>query len=187
MEASGAATSARRRATQGRREHAEGERRVKPRTVAGLLVALLVVVLASFVSVLNRDLLVQPFRLSEQWSVPVWAVLLVVFLVGFLPVALRLALQGARRDLDEREKRRELREAESLDHSFRRALDLHADDQLVRAARELEVVLESVPTTIRPCCSTATACGSSAETRRRSSLTRRRPPLRRAVSRRSTS
>lgn len=118
---------------------------MKPRTVASLLVALLVVVLACFVSVLNRDLLVQPFRLSERWSVPVWAVLLAVFLAGFLPVALRLALQGARRDLDERERRRELRETESLDHSFRRALDLVADDQLVRAARELEVVLGERP------------------------------------------
>jgi tetratricopeptide (TPR) repeat protein len=118
---------------------------VKPRTVASLLAALLVVVLASFVSVLNRDLLVQPFRLADGWSVPVWAVLLVVFLAGFLPVALRLALQGARRDLEDREKRRVLREAESLEHSYRRALDLYADDQLARAARELEVVLGERP------------------------------------------
>jgi tetratricopeptide (TPR) repeat protein len=118
---------------------------VKPRTVAGLLSALLVVVLASFVSVLNRDLLVEPFHVTDRWSVPLWSVLLLVFLAGFLPVAVRLALQGARRDLDEREKRREQRESESLEHSFRRALDLRADGQIARATRELEVVLAERP------------------------------------------
>ncbi|HUP23065.1 MAG TPA: tetratricopeptide repeat protein [Thermoanaerobaculia bacterium] len=118
---------------------------MKPKTVAGLLVALLVVVVVSFVSVLNRDLLAQPFALTGRWNVPLWSVLLAVFLAGFLPIALRLALHGARRDLEEREKRRETREAESLEHSFRRALDLHADGQVVRATRELEVVLDERP------------------------------------------
>lgn len=118
---------------------------MKPRTVAVVLAALAAVVLASFLSILNRDLLLQPFWLTTGLSVPMFVALLAVFLAGFVPVTSRLVLDSVRRDLDERRTRRDLRQAESLEHSFRRAHDLLADGQLIKATKELAIVLDEKP------------------------------------------
>ena len=118
---------------------------MRPRTFAILLAALFVTILVAFLSVLNRELLVQPFWLTgvpgSGWNVPLFLVLLAVFLSGFLPVVVRMLVETVRRDLAERRARRESRAAESLDQTYRRAVDLLEDGQLARAVRELEVVL----------------------------------------------
>jgi predicted Zn-dependent protease len=122
---------------------------VRPRTFAILLAALLVTIVVAFLSVLNRELLVQPFWLTgvpgSGWNVPLFVVLLAVFLSGFLPVVIRMLVETVRRDLAERRARRESRAAESLDQTYRRAVDLLEDGQPTRAIRELEVVLATRP------------------------------------------
>ena len=116
------------------------------RTYIGILLGVLVVVAASFWTNLNRDLLLQQsFRLTPSLSVPVYAALLGVFLVGFLPSVTVLLLASFRRDLAERRRRRRTREAESLDQRVRRAIDHFADGQWSKAAAELEVVLTERP------------------------------------------
>jgi predicted Zn-dependent protease len=122
---------------------------VKPRTFVNLLGALLVTVVVSYLSVLNRDLLVQPLWLTgvpgAGWNVPLFVILLALFLSGFLPVVSRMLVETVRRDLAERRARRESRAEESLDQTYRRAVDLLEDGQVSRAARELEVVLAARP------------------------------------------
>jgi predicted Zn-dependent protease len=92
---------------------------------------------------------VQPFWLTgvpgAGWNVPLFVVLLALFLSGFLPVVSRMLIETVRRDLAERRARRESRAEESLDQTFRRAVDLLEDGQISRGARELEVVLASRP------------------------------------------
>lgn len=118
---------------------------MRPRTFVILLAALFVTIVVAFLSVLNRELLVQPFWLSgtpgSGWNVPLFLVVLAVFLSGFLPVVVRMLVETVRRDLAERRARRESRAAESLDQTYRRVVDLLADGQLTKAVRELEVVL----------------------------------------------
>lgn len=122
---------------------------MKPRTLALLLAALVVTIAVAYLSVLNRDLLVQPFWLTgvpgSGWNVPLFLVVLAVFLSGFLPVVVRMMVETVRRDLTERRARRESRAQESLDQTFRRAVDLIEDGQPTRAIRELEVVLAARP------------------------------------------
>ncbi|HVS16057.1 MAG TPA: tetratricopeptide repeat protein [Thermoanaerobaculia bacterium] len=137
---------------------------MKPRTLFILLGALLVTVVVSFLSVLNRDLLVQPFWLSgvpgAGWNVPLFVVMLALFLSGFLPVVSRMLFENVRRDLAERRARRESRAEESLDQTYRRAVDLLEDGQVSRAARELEVVLAARPDDF----SALLACGGALRT-----------------------
>lgn len=118
---------------------------MRVRTYIGVLLAFLVVVATSFLTHHNRDTLQQPFRLGPERTVPFYAVLIVVFLAGFLPTVTLLLVQTLKRDLATRRDRRASRQAESLDASFRRAIDCQADGQWARAAAELEVVLAERP------------------------------------------
>jgi tetratricopeptide (TPR) repeat protein len=113
--------------------------------LAGLLAGLVFVVLISTLSVINRELLVQPFFFTRQVSVPLFVVLLAVFLSGFLPVVIRMTVATLLGELAARRERRETRQAESLEQTFRRAVDLEVDGQLLAASRELEVVLAVHP------------------------------------------
>lgn len=111
------------------------------RTFLAILLALLVVVSASHLTHQNSDLLVRGFRITPSVEVPLYAVLLTVFLLGFLPPVGVLLIQTLRRDLARRRDRRAQREARSLEGAFRRAADLQADGQWGKAAAELEVLL----------------------------------------------
>lgn len=115
------------------------------RTYLGILLGVLVVVAASFWTTLNRELLERSFHLTPGTSVPVYVILLAVFLAGFLPSVTVLLVQSLQRDLNERRQRRRTREAESLDQRQRRAFDHHADGQWAKAAAELDVVLTERP------------------------------------------
>ncbi len=119
---------------------------MQTRTYLGILVAVLVVVYASFLTPLNFELLVeQQFLLNSQTSIPVWAALLVVFLAGLVPGAAFLAIRSLQRDLSRRHKRRLHREEETSGQRYRRAIDFHVDGQWRKAAAELEVLLTDRP------------------------------------------
>ena len=115
------------------------------RTFVGILVALLVVVSVSFLSHLNVDLLGERFAISSERSVPLYGVVLAVFLLGFLPVVSVLLVKTLRGDLALRRERRLSREAKSRGSSFRRALDFQSDGQWSRAASELSALLAEQP------------------------------------------
>lgn len=118
---------------------------MQARTYLGILLGGLVVVVASFLTTLNRELLDEHFHLTAETSVPVFVALLGVFLAGFLPTVTVLFVRTLKRDLRERRERRRTREAESLEQRLRRAYDYHADGQWPKAAAELEVVLTDRP------------------------------------------
>lgn len=119
---------------------------MQTRTYIGILVAVAVVVYASFLTPLNFELLVeQQFLLNSDTSIPVWAALLTVFLAGLVPGAALLAIRSLQRDLSRRRKRRQHREVESVEQRYRRAVDFHVDGQWRKAAAELEVLLTDRP------------------------------------------
>lgn len=115
------------------------------RTVVGILFALAAVVLVSFLTHHNKELLTQHFAVGEWASVSVATVLVVVFLLGLLPPVTVLVLQHLKQELAERRARRMSREEESRHGSFRRALDFKTDGQWGKAATELEAVLADKP------------------------------------------
>ncbi len=118
---------------------------MRVRTFVGILFALAVVVAASYATHQNIELLRQPFRLTAERAVPLWGILVTVFLAGFLPVVTVLLIETLKRDLAQRRDRRLSREARSLRGSFRRAVDLQVDGQWGRALVELERVLADQP------------------------------------------
>lgn len=120
------------------------------RTYLGLLLALGAIFLASYLTHQNQQLIHEPFRLATETTVPLWTVLLGVFLLGLLPTMTVLLVGSVRRDLALRDERRKSREAESIQASFRRAVDYQADGQWARAASELEVVLAARPKDFSP-------------------------------------
>jgi tetratricopeptide (TPR) repeat protein len=115
------------------------------RSFFGFLLALAVVVLASYLTHHNRELFGQRFAVGQRGSISVASAFVLVFLAGFLPAAITLVVDTLRLDLDRRRRRRATREAESLDASFRRAVDAQADGQWVKAAAELESFLAGRP------------------------------------------
>ena len=115
------------------------------RTFLSILLGVLLVVLVSFLTQLNHDLLVQPFEISTGLSIPLYAALLAVFLAGLLPPATALLISSLKRDLRTRRERRRSREIDSLDHRFRRATDFHLDGQLSKAAALLDELLTERP------------------------------------------
>jgi predicted Zn-dependent protease len=118
---------------------------VRIRSFFGLLFAVAVVFAASYLVKLNAPLLEEPFRLGTDTSVTVWWAFLAIFLAGFLPIAAMLVADTLRLELTQRRGRREQREEESLDATYRRAVDLQVDGQLGRAAAELEAFLAARP------------------------------------------
>lgn len=115
------------------------------RTYLGILLGVLLVVYVSFLTPLNFDLLVQPFELTSELSIPLYAALLVIFLAGLLPPVTALLVSSLKRDLWQRKERRRSREIESLDHRFRRATDFHFDGHLSKAAALLDELLTERP------------------------------------------
>ncbi|MEJ2084263.1 MAG: tetratricopeptide repeat protein [Acidobacteriota bacterium] len=115
------------------------------RTFIGILVALSTIVAVAYLTNQNIDLLGLPFKLAGELHVPLYAALLTVFLLGFLPVVILLLVQTLKQDLSRRRQRRFERESQSWQMSFRRAVDLQADGQWLRAADELERVLADQP------------------------------------------
>ncbi len=118
---------------------------MRVRTFVGILTALAIVVTVSYLTHQNIELLQQPFSLSAERIVPVYVVLLTVFLLGFLPVVIALLVQTLKRDLAQRRDRRFSREAKSLEGGVRRGADLQADGQWGRAATEYEAYLAAHP------------------------------------------
>ena len=115
------------------------------RTVIGTLIALVLVVLVAYLTQQNSGLLNESFALTDRHAVPVYVVMVAVFLVGFLPVVSILVVQALKRDLAERRDRRFDREADSARSSFRRALDYRADGQWQQAAQNFEAALATQP------------------------------------------
>ena len=120
------------------------------RTYLGLLLALGAIFLASYLTHQNQQLIHERFRLAADTTVPLWTVLLGAFLLGLLPTMTVLLVGSVRRDLALRDERRKSREAESIQASFRRAVDYQADGQWARAGAELEVVLAARPKDFSP-------------------------------------
>lgn len=118
---------------------------MRVRSLFGLLFAVAVVFAATYLVKLNGALLEEPFRLDADTSVTVWWAFLAVFLAGFLPIGAMLAADTLRLELRQRRERRERREEESLEATYRRAVDLHVDGQPARAATELEAYLAARP------------------------------------------
>lgn len=118
---------------------------MRVRSFLGLLLAIAVVFALTFVVRLNGPLLEQPFRISDDATVSVWWAFLAVFLAGFLPIAAMLVADTLRLELSARRGRRERREEESLDATYRRAIDFEDDGQPARAATELEAYLAARP------------------------------------------
>ena len=115
------------------------------RTYLGILLGVLLLVYVSFLTQLNIDLLVEPFDLTPELRMPLYAALLVIFLGGLLPPVTVLLVSSLKRDLWQRRARRQSREMESLDHRFRRATDFHLDGQLSKAAVVLDELLTERP------------------------------------------
>jgi predicted Zn-dependent protease len=115
------------------------------RTFASMIFALAVVVSVSYFSSQNEDLLSERFALSATRSVPLYGVVIAVFLAGFLPAVSVLLVQSLKRDLEGRRERRLARESKSLRGSFRRALDFREDGQWGKAAAELEALQTEQP------------------------------------------
>jgi tetratricopeptide (TPR) repeat protein len=118
---------------------------MRVRSFFGLLFALAVAFVVAYHSKLNDELLGERFRLGPTTSIPLWGAILLAFLAGFLPVGITLVVDTLRHDLKLRRERRRQREEASLDATFRRAVDLAADGQLVPAALELEAYLAGRP------------------------------------------
>jgi predicted Zn-dependent protease len=118
---------------------------VRVRSFLGFLFAVAVVFAVTYLVRLNGPLLEHPFRLGRDTSVTVWWALLAVFLAGFLPIASVLVADTLRLELAQRRERREQREEESLEATYRRAVDDHLDGQVARAAVELEAYLAARP------------------------------------------
>lgn len=118
---------------------------MRVRTYLGLLLALLLMVAASYLTQLNRDVLYTEFRVNPTTTVPIWIVVLAVFLAGFLPTGTVLLAQHLRRDLAARRERKTRRAEQSIDAAYRRAVDAMADGQWGRAAQELEAVAAAQP------------------------------------------
>ncbi len=118
---------------------------MKFRTFFLILVALLAVVLGSYLHKHNADLLTQPFALSSSRSVPLYGALLAVFFLGFLPTVAVLLFDTVRRDLDARKQRRKKRQDEATRSLYRRAVDSLADGQWSRAEGEFASVLQERP------------------------------------------
>ena len=114
-------------------------------TLAGILFALVGSILLAFLVQQNTDLLQLRFQLSQTATVPVYSVLIAVFLLGFLPIVTVLVVKTLKQDLASRRHRRFERETRSLQGSYRRAIDFLEDGQWRRAAAELETVLASQP------------------------------------------
>lgn len=115
------------------------------RTFVGILVALLVVVAASYLSHLNVELLGERFAITGSRSIPLYGVVLAVFLLGFVPVVSVLLVKTLKGDLAQRRERRLSREAKSRSGSFRRAVDFQADGQWGRASAELSALRGEQP------------------------------------------
>ncbi len=115
------------------------------RSFIGILFGLAVVVVASFLTQQNRELIQERVHFGEGTTFSLWLVVLGVFLLGLLPPLIALLAGSVRRDLALRGERRQQRDAESLDRSFNRAVDFQADGQWARAAAELEAVLAGRP------------------------------------------
>jgi predicted Zn-dependent protease len=115
------------------------------RSFFGLLLAVAAAIYAAVLHAHNRELLHEPFRLGAESTIPLWGALLALFLAGFLPTGVTLVIDTLRRELGRRRKRRRLREAESLEATLRRGVDLAADGQPARAATELEAYLAGQP------------------------------------------
>lgn len=115
------------------------------RTVVGILFALAAVVLVSFLTQHNREILAQRFAVGDWTTVSLATVLVVVFLIGLLPPVTLLVIQHLKRELAERRERRMSRQEESRHGSFRRAVDFKLDGQWGKAAAELESVLADKP------------------------------------------
>ncbi len=115
------------------------------RTFVGILVGILVVVAVSYLSHQNVELLSERFEITGERSIPLYGVVLAVFLLGFLPVVTVLLVRTLKGDLALRRERRLSREAKSRSGSFRRALDYQADGQWKRASGELAALLAEQP------------------------------------------
>ncbi len=115
------------------------------RTFVGILVGILVVVAVSYLSHQNVELLSQRFEVTTERSIPLYGVVLAVFLLGFLPVVSVLLVKTLKGDLALRRERRLSREAKSRSGGFRRAVDFQADGQWSRASDELAAVLAEQP------------------------------------------
>lgn len=115
------------------------------RTYFGVLIGTAALAAVSYFTHHNWDALQQPFRLGSTAAIPLWAALLTVFVLGFLPTFTYLLVGSVRQDLALRDERRKTREAESLTSSFRRAIDYYFDTQYHKAADELEFVLGANP------------------------------------------
>ncbi|MFQ5525481.1 MAG: tetratricopeptide repeat protein [Thermoanaerobaculia bacterium] len=115
------------------------------RTFLGVLLAVVAALAVSYISNLNTDLLAAPFAVTPTRSVSLAAALLVAFLLGFLPTVAALLTQTLKKDLAGRRARRRERQAKSLDHSFRRAVDYQCDGLWGKASTELENLLAERP------------------------------------------
>lgn len=115
------------------------------RSFLGVLSALAAVFLAYYLSEHNRELLRSRFHLGPDATVPLSGALLTVFLLGFLPAGITLVVETLRRELAARRARRQARQEEATEATFRRGVDLAADGQAGRAAAELEAFLAARP------------------------------------------
>ena len=118
---------------------------MKFRTLLGYLVALLSILIVTAIALRNRELLETPLSLGKDFTVPVYAAGVLIFLLGFLPPAGVLLAQTLRRDLAERQARRSNRESVSLDQVFRRAVDYQADSQFGKALEQMELYVAERP------------------------------------------
>ncbi len=115
------------------------------RTFLGVLLAVVAALAVSYISNLNTDLLADRFAVTPTASVSLATALLIAFLVGFLPTVAALLTQTLRKDLAGRRARRIEREAKSMEHSFRRAIDYQSDGLWGKASAELEGLLGERP------------------------------------------
>lgn len=118
---------------------------MKLRTLFGVLLALVAVVLVGLLVQHNGDALGQRLTLGDSLSISLAAALVGVFLLGLLPPVTVLVVQRLQQELQARRERRLSREADSRQVSFRRALDYKADGQWGKAALEFQSLLGEKP------------------------------------------
>lgn len=118
---------------------------MRVRTFLGVLLALVAVVAVSYIANLNSESLNDRLAVTPSRSISLAWALIACFLAGFLPVVSVLLVQTLRRDLASRRSRRLEREAKSLDHSYRRAIDYQQDGLRGKAVTEFEGLLAARP------------------------------------------
>jgi hypothetical protein len=122
---------------------------MKNRTTIGFLALLVLVGVASYLTHTNRALLGLPFGLGPGLDAPVSAILVAVFLIGFLPTAALFTLETTRRRRAARREEERASARAERERRLRHAVDHASDGRWTAVDEELAGVLADDPDDFR--------------------------------------